>query len=140
MKVGELIGYVAAALVALSTIIQISPIKINPWSWIAKKIGRAINGEVIEKVNKIETEFTVMRESFDEREARDARTKILRFGDEILHDVKHSKDHFDEILLCITDYAQYCDAHPSFKNHMTESTTKHILNTYEKCMQEHSFL
>ena len=29
-------------LLALMTIIQIAPIKINPWSWIAQKIGKAI--------------------------------------------------------------------------------------------------
>ena len=37
----------------LMTLLQITPIKINPWSWIARSIGRAINRDVIDKVDKL---------------------------------------------------------------------------------------
>lgn len=30
----------------LLTFIQISPIKVNPWSWIARKIGKAMTGSL----------------------------------------------------------------------------------------------
>ena len=36
------------------TVLQVAPIKINPWTWIARAIGRAINAEVIAKVDKLE--------------------------------------------------------------------------------------
>ncbi len=36
-------------LLVAMTLIQIAPIKLNPWSALAKAIGRAINGEVIAK-------------------------------------------------------------------------------------------
>ena len=42
--------------VLLLTAIQISPIKINPWSALAKFVGRAINHEVLEKVDKLDNE------------------------------------------------------------------------------------
>ena len=29
--------------VVLLSLIQIAPVQLNPWSWIAKRIGRAIN-------------------------------------------------------------------------------------------------
>ena len=48
-------------LLAVLTVIQIAPIKINPWSALAKAIGRAINGEVIAKVDRLETEVQAMR-------------------------------------------------------------------------------
>ena len=32
--------------VVLLSLIQIAPVQLNPWSWIAKRIGRAINAEV----------------------------------------------------------------------------------------------
>ena len=35
--------------IALLSLIQIVPIKINPWSWLGKQIGRAINKEVMDK-------------------------------------------------------------------------------------------
>jgi len=147
LTLGEIAGWVAIGLVALSSIVEISPIKINPWSWLGKQIGKAINGEVIAKVDSLQEEISdvkrdvsKMQEINDERNAKSARTRILRFGDEILHGVKHSKDHFDEILLCGTEYDQFCREHPDFKNHMTERTMKLITKTYDKCLEENSFL
>lgn len=107
---------------------------------VAKK--RAINGEVLEKVNQLEADVLKLRDEEDERNAKAARIRILHFGDELLHspDQRHSKEHFDEILQSITEYNQYCKDHPNFKNHMTEATTKHILKTYDKCLEENAFL
>lgn len=140
MTVGEIVKWVIGALIALSAIIQISPIKLNPWSWIAKKIGRAVNGEMIEKVSKLEKDFSEMRDSLSERDAKNARTKILRFGDELRRGLKHSKDSFDDILVSITEYESYCNKHEEFKNKITERTTKYIVEIYDRCMQENSFL
>lgn len=142
LTVGELAGRVVLILAALSTFIQISPIKINPWSWVARKIGRAINHDVLEKVDNLEREVQGLKNSVDERDAKLARERILEFGDELIYEPekKHSKDRFDDVVQHITEYDAYCLTHPNFKNHMTESTTKLILKTYEKCMKEHSFL
>lgn len=41
-------------LVVLLTLIQIAPVKVDPWSWIARKVGHAINGEVLQKVEILE--------------------------------------------------------------------------------------
>jgi hypothetical protein len=140
MSVGELVGSISAIVVAASVVIQISPIKFSPWTWLARKFGKAINGEVIEKVDRLKQDMDNMKAQEDERNAKTARSRILRFGDELLHDQMHSKDHFDDIMMCITEYTQYCNEHPEFKNHITETTTRHILHTYEKCLEEHSFL
>lgn len=139
---GNIIESCMMAFAVVSVFIEITPIKINPWSWLAKKIGRAINSEVLAKVDELERDISEMRKEEDERNAKAARIRILHFGDELLHSPEqlHSKEHFDEILQSITEYNQYCAEHPNFKNNMTEATTKHILHIYEKCLEEHSFL
>ena len=121
------------------TLIQITPVKIDPWTWLARKLGHAINGEVIERVDKLEKTVANIRDTADEREAKNTRIRILRFGDEILHGVHHSKEHFDQILLDITEYEQYCESHKDFKNNMTELTSKHIMETYSACFDERKF-
>lgn len=40
LTLGEIAGWVAIGLVALSSVVEISPIKINPWSWLGKQIGK----------------------------------------------------------------------------------------------------
>ena len=127
-------------ILVLMTLVQITPIKINPWSWIAKRIGRAINSEVLEKVNKIDETVEKLKDEDAEQWASLSRTHILRFGDEILHGVAHSKEHFDQILVDISKYESYCKDHPEYLNNIANATIKQIKKTYQKCLEDNSFL
>ena len=135
----EAITAALLALVAGTTLVQIAPVKINPWTWVARAIGRAINEEVIQKVDKLEGDVRKLKDHSEEHEAKSARIRILRFGDEIRHGVHHSKEHFDQILLDITEYDNYCKDHPRFKNNMTAITTSVIMQTYQECWKENKF-
>lgn len=127
-------------LLAAMTLIQIAPIKLNPWSALAKAIGRAINGEVITKVDRLERELLGMKENLEERDAISCRTRILHFGDETIHGVRHTKEHFDQILRDITTYERYCDDHPNFENNTTVLTSRRIKDIYEDCLKTADFL
>ena len=140
MSVYELVGHIALFLAVISTVIQISPIKVNPWSWAAKKIGRALNSEMYDRMDRLEKQINKVEADIAERSAKSSRAKILRFGNEVRSHQKHTKEYFDEILAEITEYDQYCDEHPDFKNRMTENTSEIIQQTYRKCMDEDDFL
>lgn len=137
---GNITAGIALLVAALATIIQVSPIKLDPWTWLARWIGRAINGELIEKVDKLEKNIERMDHDAGERNAKAARARVLRFGDEILHNVSHSKEHFDDILQDITEYENYCEEHPEFENDRMQLTAQKIKDTYKKCWEEHSFI
>ena len=53
----ELLGCGAGALLALTALIQIAPIKVNPWSSIAKAVGRAINADVLNELNTVKQDL-----------------------------------------------------------------------------------
>lgn len=127
-------------LLVAMTLIQIAPIKLNPWSALAKAIGRAINGEVIAKVDRLERELLGMKENQEERDASSCRARILHFGDETIHGVRHTKEHFDQILRGITTYERYCDDHPNFENNTTVLTSQRIKDIYEDCLKTKDFL
>ena len=127
-------------LLILMTLIQITPIKINPWSWIARMIGRAINGEVLTKVDNLGKELADHKEKSEERHATLCRTHILSFGDEVLHGIPHSKEGYDNILIDIDSYEEYCDKHPGYKNNIAVETIKHIKTMYQKHLIDDSFL
>lgn len=147
------------------SLVEIAPIKINPWTRFGKWFGGLINGDVIDKFNSLEekvdnldkgleslrlesaeknTELKVdiedLREEAHEREATNRRTRILEFGDEIIHGSKYSKEHFDQILLDITSYETYCDEHPHYMNNVAQATIAHIKKTYQKCLENDDFL
>lgn len=139
-NIWEVIGWAAAALLGGSTLIQVTPIKLNPWSWIAKKIGKAINGELIEKVDRMESKVDKLEKARGEENAENRRVRILRFSDELQHGVRHSQEHFDQILSDITEYNKYCDAHKDFLNDKTVLATQRIKSSYMKRLERDDFL
>ena len=94
----------------------------------------------MEAVNGIRSEVDEIKEDMAKGKAANQRTKIIRFGSEIRLREKHSKDYFDEIMNDITDYEQYCDTHPDFKNSITAASSDIIKETYKRCLEENSFL
>ena len=140
-------GYIingGGLLLLAMTIIQIAPIKINPWSWLARKIGRALNAEIVdtlkEQIDSLKIDIQNLRAECEEREATLCRTHILNFGDEILHDVQHSKERFEPILRDITTYQNYCSEHPRYLNDVADATIDKIIQTYKECFDNHNFL
>lgn len=140
MELKEILLGGGGVLLVLLTMIQIAPVKINPWTAIAKAIGRAINGEVLEKVGKLETEMQGVRSGMAEEKAVNCRARILRFGDECLHGERHTKDHFDQTLRDIATYERYCEDHPEFENNVTELTSDRIKEIYRRCLDNNDFL
>lgn len=133
LTVGEFLCYCALIVAGISAVIEKTSKTLKPITKLARAIGRAINGDLMDKVDKLEKDIQQGR-------VKDARARVLRFGDELVHDVRHSKEHFDDILQDITDYEKYCDAHPEFENDKMQLTAETIKTTYKKCWEEHSFL
>lgn len=140
MTAAELLTSGSGIVLVAMTLIQISPIKVNPWTALAKAIGRAINGELIEKVDQQGRDIQSLRREVGEQSAVSCRARILRFGDEVAHGTRHSKDHFDQILHDITEYEKYCKANPDFINNMTALTSARIKEIFSKCLEDNDFL
>lgn len=147
-------GFWFCVLFVLLSLIEISPIKINPWTWLGQRISKVFNGEVMkeiadikqevkdvkQKVKDVKEDISNVREEAKEREATNRRARILRFGDEITHGTKYSKEHFDQIMIDITEYENYCDNHKNYMNNVARATIKHIKNIYQKRLEENTFL
>ncbi len=122
------------------TLIQIVPIKINPWSWVAKAAHGLLFGGIERKLDTISDKVDRLEEQYQEDKAGQSRNHILRFADELYNGERHSKEYFDEILADCDRYEKYCEQHPNYKNSKTVMSTKLIKETYDKLMAEHKFL
>ena len=103
----------------------------------AKKGKRA---ELDKKIDGIRSDLDDLRAEIKKNDALQARRRILRFNDELLSGLKHSKEAFDDILSDIDTYDVYCDTHPDFKNNKGVLAKQHINDVYLKCEKEASFL
>ena len=131
----------------LLSLIEVSPIKINPWSAIIHFVGRRLNADVMARLDTMQQCQTETRERLDAHIAKDDaqtaslwRTQILRFNDELLHDRRHTKEHFDEVLGTIKDYETYCHTHDDYPNGKCVHAIANINCAYDELLKSHDFL
>lgn len=140
LSIGQLLWSSAGVIVLLSVFVEITPIKINPLSAIAKWFGKKANGDIRESVEHLRTEVQGIKEDISRQQAELCRARILQFGDELRVGARHSHDHFQQILADISTYEHYCNQHPLFQNSITVITSKLIEETYENCLKNNNFL
>lgn len=128
------------ALLALATVVEISPIKFNPWSAIAKAIGRAINADVLAELKQTNEKLDEHIRADDERNADMRRTRILRFNNELIREIPHTKEDFIDVLADIDDYEAYCREHPTYKNNRASHAIANIGRAYDDRLYKHDFL
>lgn len=105
------------------------------WQWLSDR-----KGGIRASIECIRKELDKMKTSEDEREARNARRRILRFNDELLRHIEHSKEYFDDILLDVDTYEEYCAEHHGFQNGKAVMAIGNIKRCYQICIEENKFL
>ena len=134
MSVQEILTGGGGLLLVLMTLIQVAPVKINPWSWLAKAIGKAMGIEAIEK--KLDAHIDMD----DRRTADGHRARILHFNNELLRNIDHTKEEFVEVLTEIDAYESYCKEHPEYPNNRAVLAIENIQDNYKERLQKHDFL
>lgn len=127
-------------LLVLMTLVQFAPIKINPWSALAKVIGRAINADVTRELAEIKDKLDAHVTMDDRRTADGHRTRILHFNNELLRNINHTKEEFIEVLAEIDAYESYCGEHPEYPNNRAVLAIRNIKGNYQARLQKHDFL
>ena len=147
MNLGEIAGWSGGGLLQLLTFIQIAPIKVNPWSAIVRGIGKALNGDVLKKLDVLEAGQVETRKRLDEhiridddRNADTHRSRILHFNTELLRGDKHTREDFIETLAEIDFYEHYCREHPDYENNRAVLAIENIERVYKDLMENGGFL
>lgn len=147
MTIKEILFGSGGVLLILMTLIQITPVKLNPWSAVIGWVGKHLNQTICDKIETLEEDITVLKKDIctirdENREihAKDCRVRILRFADEIYIGTNHSHEHYKQVLGDITHYEKYCAEHPSFENQIAVSAIRHIKETYDTHIRKHDFL
>lgn len=147
MTMKEICSWGGGGLLLLLSLIQVSPIKVNPWSAILGWFGKQINKDINETLEAVKTDIKILQNDVDtirdesrEIHAKDCRVRILRFADEIYLGQNHSHEHFKQILGDITHYEKYCDRHPEFENQIAVAAIAQIKDCYNERLKQHDFL
>lgn len=147
MSIEELLAGGGGVVLVAMTLIQIAPIKVNPWSAIARAIGRAINKDVLDRLAEVKADQKETRRVLDDhikvddtRNADAHRNRILQFNNELLRDIPHTREDFIEILEEIDFYERFCKEHPDYKNNRCTHAIANIGRVYDDRLVKHDFL
>ena len=152
MKKEEIFAWCVA--LGLPTLIQLSPLKINPWTllgkalkWLWRGFCRSLNADVLDKLDALEKEEKSTKVTLeahikidDEREADKVRASILHFNNELLRSIPHTKEEFVEILAKIDWYNDFCETHKEYRNSRAVHAIANIERVYDERMKKHDFL
>ena len=141
-------------LLALLTLIQLAPIQINPWGWLLRLLRKAltcagahINAGVLEQLKELRECQAEMRQKLDghieadgRRAAGEVRSQILRFNNELLRGIRHTKEEYIDILSDIDAYENYCEANPDYPNNRAILAIETIKENYKERLQKRDFL
>ena len=106
------------------------------WDFVKFLINRKDDTKA--QIVEVKTSITKLDERINKNQAVLARTHILRFDDELLNDVKHSKEYFSQTLQDIDVYEVFCMDHPDFKNSFATAAINHIRKTYDEMLEKHN--
>lgn len=95
---------IASILAILGIVVEITPIRINPLSYLFKKIGRAINSDLNEEVKELSNKLNVLDEYAKENHKKELRIQISNFASDLRHGAVKSESQFIAIIELCDEY------------------------------------
>lgn len=118
----------SVVLLGAVTVIEIVPIKLNPWKWLFSWIGNAINGD-------IRKDLAELKRDFEETKAQDKRWNILNFANSCRNGKLHSHEEWNHAIAELAEYEAYTER-KDITNGVIEEESKYLRELYhERCIK-----
>ena len=143
MDVSVFLQVLTPVVFILSIVVQITPIKINPWKALFKYIAGIINKDVHKKLDdleevakrntksisdikeNVEIRFDNYEKQRREQQAIDMRNEIINFAENLKLGRIYSSKQFEYILGVTAKYYEHCEKY-GIKNHYIEEAHEFI--------------
>ena len=116
------LGWTGAAILLLLSLIQISPVKLDPWDRIFAWVGSKLNGNLQKQVREIWINMH--------------RQAILQFARECRAGQEHSEEEWSHVLNVADEYEQYCQKN-NVINGVVKQDTLYIRQLYQELSRDH---
>jgi len=123
------VGNVAAGIAILLSLIQISPLKLNPWDKLLAWFGRKLNGATEKRLEELQKQVRDMW-------INTHRQSILTFARECRADMHHDAEEWNHILSIADEYEVYC-AKNIVSNGVVKADTEYVRALYQELSREH---
>lgn len=115
------------------TLVQISPLKIDPWSYLGKELQGILG------ISDIQKRLDDMERRADEKRMKELRAAILDFANSCRSKRKHTYTEFQEVDRWNTEYKALVKKY-NFENNFLEEEYAYIRKIFHRCQEENTFL
>lgn len=129
MGVDGAAGRIAVFAVVLLSLVQISPVRLDPWDRIFAWIGRKLNDDVGAEIQDLKKQ---VRELW----INNHRQSILNFARECRAGIEHGAEDWSNVLNICEEYERYCDKN-EVTNGIVRENTLYIRGLYQELAREH---
>lgn len=133
-------------LIIFLTIVQLTPIKWNPWDVILAWIGRKLNSGVKKEVDELKKDIEEVNKKLDThiaeskvKDLKDTRRDILDFCSSCMNGQRHTMEQFRFVIKKCDEYEEYVES-SHIKNGEISSAIKEIRRRYDCHIQRNDFL
>ena len=123
------VGNVAAGIAILLSLIQISPLKLNPWDKLLAWFGRKLNGATEKRLEELQKQVRDMW-------INTHRQSILTFARECRADMHHDAEEWNHILSIADEYEVYCTKN-TVSTGVVKADTEYVRALYQELSREH---
>lgn len=128
----EIVTNPSVIFVGAITLIEVSPIKVNPWQRIFAWIRNLFLGEIISQLMELKRDF-------EETKAQDKRWHILSFARSCRQGEKHTKEEWNHAISELKDYEVYTKR-KNISNGVIEENAKYLRELYQERLAKNDFL
>ncbi len=128
LTVGGAAGWAVVLLMLILSLIQISPLKLNPWDRIFGWLGKKFNGQTRE-------EMTELRKQVRDLWINNHRHSILAFARECRAGIDHSAEEWSYLLNLCEEYEAFCEKF-EVVNGVVRENTRYIRDLYQELSRE----
>ena len=125
--------------IIISIFIQITPIKINPWSALFKWIGKIITGNACSKIDGLIDKVDKIEKDVKTNEKDRIRWEILDFANSCRNNRKHTRDEFQHIVALNDKYKRLL-SETNDSNGVFEVEYNYIQDMYAERLEKNDFL
>ena len=122
-------GYITAGIVILLSLIQISPLKLNPWDKLLGWFGKKLNGATEKRLEAVEKQIRDMW-------INNHRQTVLTFARECRANIEHSSDEWTNVLNVAEEYEKYVIENKITNGIITQDTV-YLRKLYQELSREH---
>jgi hypothetical protein len=130
------VGFTVVIVMALLSLVQISPIKLNPWDTILKWLGRKLNCGLEERLSALEGRLDTLQKHVQDLWIANHRQSILTFARECRTNIAHDPEEWSNILNLCEEYELYAIEH-SVRNGVVRENTRYIRELYQQLSRDH---